>query len=410
MKMQNGAKLAGTLLKMERLRQNKEQKEVCLGICVPSYLSKIEHGTVCPDDKILAELFERLGILYEEDKEALFGYQKLIEKYFYLMNYRLDTKAVYQELKAKEEKLRYSAYAIDWLLIKSFENEEIDSMALLKELKEHMTAEQKAYYELLCSWRIEDSEERVRLCQDACAILNNSYAMLWLCDAYLLQGNYAAIHAMEQRIVAAAVEEGNTAELAGCFFLMGDTYACLNMEEMMMLYYERGIRLLQNTGWQNMLCVVYYNIGAVYISLKKYEPALEYLEKAQLQEKEDGEEPDIDILHKKAIACLRMGKKEEAQKFLTELKEALFSEEKPSEVDILKYEEAVMECRDGFFDDPAYLQLLEKLIEKIRKERHFGHLYFYRDVVIEAYKRQRKYKKALEFEEQISSNIIKNGI
>ena len=69
-----------------------------------------------------------------------------------------------------------------------------------------------------------------------------------------------------------------------------------------------------------------------------------------------------------------------------------------------------MECRDDFFDDPAYLELLEKLIEKIRKERHFGHLYFYRDVVIEAYKRQRKYKKALEFEEQISSNIIKNGI
>lgn len=410
MKMQNRAKLAGTLLKMERLRQNKEQKEVCLGICVPSYLSKIEHGTVCPDDRILAELFERLGILYVEDKETLAGYQKTIEKYFYLMNFRLDTKAVYQELKAKEEKLRYSAYAIDWLLIKAFENEEQDAMPLLEALKEHMEGEQTAYYELLCSRQTEDVEERVRLCKNACTILNNSYAMLWLCDAYLLQGNYAAIHAMEQRIVAAAVEEGNTAELAGCFFLIGDTYACLNMEEMMMLYYERGIRLLQNTGWRNMLRVVYYNIGAVYISLKKYEPALEYLEKAQIQEDEGSEEPDIDILHKKAIACLRMDKKEEAQKFLAELKEALFSGEKPSEVDILKYEEAVMECRDDFLNDPAYLQFLEKLIDKIRKERHFGHLYFYRDVVIEAYKRQRKYKKALEFEEEISSNIIKNGV
>ncbi|MDE5597495.1 MAG: helix-turn-helix domain-containing protein, partial [Lachnospiraceae bacterium] len=107
MKMQNRAKLAGILLKMERLRQNKGQKEVCLGICVPSYLSKIEHGTVCPDDRILAELFERLGIFYEEDEEILAGYQKAIEKYFYLMNYRLDTKTVYQELKAKEEKLQY---------------------------------------------------------------------------------------------------------------------------------------------------------------------------------------------------------------------------------------------------------------------------------------------------------------
>lgn len=46
-----------------------------------------------------------------------------------------------------------------------------------------------------------------------------------------------------------------------------------------------------------------------------------------------------------------------------------------------------MECRDDFLDNPAYLELLEKLIDKIRKERHFGHLYFYRDVVTEAYKR-----------------------
>lgn len=54
-----------------------------------------------------------------------------------------------------------------------------------------------------------------------------------------------------------------------------------------------------------------------------------------------------------------------------------------------------MECRDDFLDNPAYLELLEKLIDKIRKERHFGHLYFYRDVVTEAYKRQRKYKNQL---------------
>ena len=41
-------KIQGALLRIERLRQNKGQKEICFGICVPSYLSKIEHGTVCP--------------------------------------------------------------------------------------------------------------------------------------------------------------------------------------------------------------------------------------------------------------------------------------------------------------------------------------------------------------------------
>ena len=41
----------GTLLKLERTKQNKGQKEVCYGICVPSYLSKIEHGSVTPDEE-----------------------------------------------------------------------------------------------------------------------------------------------------------------------------------------------------------------------------------------------------------------------------------------------------------------------------------------------------------------------
>lgn len=404
------SKLAGALLKMERVRQNKEQKEVCLGICVPSYLSKIEHGTVCPDERILAALFERLGIVYENDREQLSVYQKMIERYFYHMLYRLDTKAIYQELEAHQEKLRYSEYALDWLLIQAFEKEEKDSMILLEKLKEHMTAEQRAYYEILCAWQTEDAGERVCLCQNACRVLQNSYAMLCLCDAYLLQGNYAAIRAMEQRVVAVAVEEGNTAQLAVCFCLVGDTYACLNMEDMMMLYYERALRLLQNTGWRDMLPVLYYNIGAVYISLKKYELAIAYLDKAQALDKENGETMDIDILHKKAIAYIRMGKKKEAGEFLAKQKEALFSVKEPSEVDVLKYEETMMECRDGFLDDPEYLRLLEKLIAKIKKERHFGHLYFYREVVIEAYKRQRQYKKALEFESEISRNIIKNGV
>lgn len=214
---------------------------------------------------------------------------------------------------------------------------------------------------------------------------------------------------MEQRIVAAAIEEGNTFQLADFCFLNGNAYACLNMEEMMMLYYERGIRLLQNTGWQNRLSMLYYNIGATYISLKKYDLALTYLKKA-----EDHGESSIDLLQKKAVALIRMGRKEEAVPVLEKLRKTLFNIEeaestKASDVDPLKYEEALMECEDGFLENPKYLEILEKLIRAIRTERHFGHLYFYRDVIVEACKRQRKYKQALEFEREISGSIIKNN-
>lgn len=395
-------KLPGILLKLERSRQKKGQKEVCQGICVPSYLSKIEHGTVCPDGEIIAKLFARLAIDYEEAEEKLSFYKKMIDEYFYCQLYALDTTAVYQELKKWEQKLRYSVYAIDWLLIRGFEKEDV--MSLLEELEAHMEAEQRAYYQILCASKTDDARERVSLCRTACSALPCSYTLLCLGEAYLWEGNYAAIHAMEQRIVAIAVEEGNTFALADCFFLNGTAYACLNMEEMMMLYYERGIRLIQNTGWQDWLATMYYNMGATYISLKKYELALENLEKANMQGK-----MSVDILHKKAIAYIRMGDREHAAEFLEKMREELFRGKEPSTVDVLKYEEAKMECEEGFLENPEYLELLEKLISEIKKTRHFGHLYFYREVIVEAYKRQRKYKRALDFEKEISENIVKHG-
>ena len=59
---------------------------------------------------------------------------------------------------------------------------------------------------------------------------------------------------------------------------------------------------------------------------------------------------------------------------------------------------------------PAYLELLERLIQALKQDCHFGHLYFYRDRMLEARTRQRKYKRALEFEGEISSMVIKSGI
>ena len=81
-----------------------------------------------------------------------------------------------------------------------------------------------------------------------------------------------------------------------------------------------------------------------------------------------------------------------------------------TEADRLKCQEAYMECQEGHLESPAYLELLERLIQTLKRDCHFGHLYFYRDRMLEACTRQRKYKRALEFEGEISSMVIKSGI
>ena len=91
---------AGILLRMERLRQNKGQREVCYGICVVSYLSKIERGMAVPDEDLVAQLFTRLGITYERDETFLAESRKLIEKYLFNLRYGLNNEAVCKKLRA----------------------------------------------------------------------------------------------------------------------------------------------------------------------------------------------------------------------------------------------------------------------------------------------------------------------
>ncbi|MDO4333690.1 MAG: helix-turn-helix transcriptional regulator [Eubacteriales bacterium] len=427
--MEERTGLEGALLRMERVRQQRGQKEICHGICVPSYLSKIEHGSVCPDEKILAALFARLGIHYEEDPGILKEYQERIGEYFYRLEYQLDRREIYEKLKAADTALCYSRYAIDWLLIKGFEKEDV--IFLLDQLKDRMSGRQTAWYQILCYEENPASEEGFEACRQACGVLGTSFALVEFCAACLLQGDYTAIHRMENRVVAVAVEEGNTYQLASYFFMKGNAYACLNLEEMMMDCYERGIRLLQNTAWKTELLIVYYNIGATYISLKEYGKAVEWLDRAlagyeKAREKNAREEnarrSDSDrlaearleaemttALHKKALALARSGRREEAGKILQAVKERLLKEETYSGADYLKYEEACMECQENFMEKAEYHELLERLCAELKQNCHFGHLYFYRDVISESYKRQRKYKKALEFEQELASRIVRYG-
>ena len=206
-----------------------------------------------------------------------------------------------------------------------------------------------------------------------------------------------------------AIKEGNTCQLAHYYELSASSYACLNQEEMMVDGYERVIHLLQYTKWNeqenNKMDLIYYNLGSTYISLKQYEKCLFYFEK--ISEKI---QLSFSVLHKKAMVYLRLGEKKKAEEFLEKAKKALLSENDSLPSDWLKYEETKYELVENYLENPKYLELLEKLMKQLEKEQHFGHIYFYREQMMEAYIKQRKYKRALEFERKISSFIIKNSI
>lgn len=399
----NPGNTAGILLRLARVSQGKGQKEICHGLCVVSYLSKIERGKGSPDAALLGQLFGRLGITYETEKSFLEESREQIRKYFYRNLYELKRKELFEELKKKEERLRYSPLALYWLLISAMEGE--GGMELLESLQGSMDSRQKALFCVLKSHGDPDVEEKVRYCEMAAELSGDTFVMRQLLYAYFAAGRYNAIHYLENRFVALALEEGNTYALADYYYINASAYACVNMEEMMLSYYRKAEHLIMNTCWrEEMLPGIYYNIGAVYVELGKYGLALSYLDRVV--------EESFLLWHKKGLAYLGLFRKEDLENSLMKMEVFLGKSGdnmQEGKVERLMYEELRMRSKPGYEKSPEYLELLETLLDVLREERPFGFLYAYRNAARETYVRWRKYRKALELEEEISSKALNQG-
>ena len=60
----NNQKIIGAIIKYNRIKQNMNQKTLSQGICVPSYLSRIENGDISPSDNVISIIFNKLGLTF----------------------------------------------------------------------------------------------------------------------------------------------------------------------------------------------------------------------------------------------------------------------------------------------------------------------------------------------------------
>lgn len=67
--LDNEANNWGRLIKYHRQRQGLRQDDVAVGICTPSYLSRIENGVVLAEQTVYEMLFNRVGIDLNHEKE-----------------------------------------------------------------------------------------------------------------------------------------------------------------------------------------------------------------------------------------------------------------------------------------------------------------------------------------------------
>ncbi|MCI8624670.1 MAG: hypothetical protein HFI40_00030 [Lachnospiraceae bacterium] len=109
------------------------------------------------------------------------------------------------------------------------------------------------------------------------------------------------------------------------------------------------------------------------------------------------------LWHKKAMLYIRQKEYDRSRPYLQSME--AFLRESASLSDHLMYEELKMECLPDFLARPDYLELLDRLFSVLEKERHFGFLYQYKNVMLAACSKQRKYKKALEFQAMLEHKL-----
>ena len=82
--METRAEQWGKLIKFKRQQKRLKQDDVAIGICTPSYLSRIENGVVIAEHALYEQLFKRLGINLAEtmqnEEQALQRVEMLYEK------------------------------------------------------------------------------------------------------------------------------------------------------------------------------------------------------------------------------------------------------------------------------------------------------------------------------------------
>lgn len=114
-------KLVGSLLKYSRIKQGKTLEEVCEGICVLSYLSKIENGKVEANDEIIEDLCHRLGISYDSDPVKIKENEQLLRQYYDKLLYREDITVIWQDINHRKEYYENSALYLTYKIATVFQ-------------------------------------------------------------------------------------------------------------------------------------------------------------------------------------------------------------------------------------------------------------------------------------------------
>lgn len=370
--------IAGQLLRMFRLQKNWSQETLCQGVCAVSYLSKIEQGKVEANAQLLADLFDRLGVAWEESSDKAELRDELYEVIF-----SWNDKAICQKMKLLEDnwdQLSIGPCYVDFVVIRAFHNRKPEWVP--KELEQILEPRQQALLAILRDQG--DVAYQVHPCP---------LTALFTAQEAFQKGNYMLALEYSQMAYDQAAREGYAHLMMFSQHLMAASYSDMGNLEAMYRHSQIAERLGCALGEDELVSVIRYNIAATKTEYGDYEGAYDYF--CALQE------PDVPALHKLAVCCEALGKKEEALDALNRAKK--LETEFPLKEEICGLVRYRLENPD-YLHDPVYGDLLMRTYERIEAELPSGFARFHLRWATEWLTANRQYRKAFEILQRFPQN------
>ncbi|MCH5316855.1 MAG: helix-turn-helix domain-containing protein [Eubacterium sp.] len=367
----------GVLLRRERIRRNWSQEGLCKGICSVSYLSKIEQGKTEASPEILRLLFARLDLPWHDSPDEQKAGAEIVERFYEaLLSYDSQLDEIKKEFSALEDFLRNGPYALDAMLMRSFLTEPVSPVD--KSAEPYFDRRQLALQRILQ----DRNEEAIRLYPCAFVLLIAGIR------SYERGENYAVALEYLRESYQRASEEGRAYVMMYSQLFMGNCYCNQVDLENMRAHYRIAERLAQAFGDMSTLSKIRYNTASAQIESGQYSEAYTYF--AALQE------PNMMDLHKLAVCCEKLGRREEALNALAQASD-MESDYPPTELGrrmcgIVRFR---LEHSD-YLRSPEYGDALLSVFSECRKTLPIGYASFHLPWVLEWYTATRQYRLAYE--------------
>ena len=291
-KYKSNKKIIGSIIKLNRIAKNISQKELSKGICVPSYLSRIENGDLLPSEDMLSVIFTRLGLRFNDSEEFINNGKYQLDEFFERLNSNeFDyTNTLFDVIESMESDYITSPLIIDYFLAKmarycsTQEREKFEkSQSILLSSFELLSSEQKFIYNFYTGVDIliysQDKSKGKQFIESALKYHETGHCYFWLSFAYRMENNPIKAYHSIKKALDFYITDGNILSIMDSYEKIAEVYFMLDNYSDSIHYLEIALNIAKKMN--NKYFIEHLNsiMAWVYYRLCDYDKSFKYMNK-----------------------------------------------------------------------------------------------------------------------------------